>query len=106
MGGLKVRVIQGGKNIIDLRGRRASFQSRRHISPSNDRGAMGGPAFRWPAGVYVNDKKFHNIMMAMETTPYLRAMAYRSVPLRELRKKNAELEQELYKHLSVLSATR
>lgn len=30
--------------------------------------AMGGKPFRWPAGTYVNDAKYHHIMMAMETT--------------------------------------
>ncbi len=30
--------------------------------------AMGGEAFRWPAGVYVDTPEFKNIMMAMETS--------------------------------------
>ncbi len=95
---LKVRVIQGGKNIIDLRGR-SSFQSPAYLSIEMIVAAMGGPAFRWPAGVYVNDKKFHNIMMAMETTISKDGVSFRSVEGTE--KENAELEQS-YKHLCAL----
>ena len=95
---LKVRVIQGGKNIIDLRGR-SSFQSPAYLSIEMIAAAMGGPAFRWPAGVYVNDKKFHNIMMAMETTISKDGVSFRSVE--GTAKENAELEQS-YKHLCAL----
>ena len=95
---LKVRVIQGGKNIIDLRGR-SSFQSPAYLSIEMIAAAMGGPAFRWPAGVYVNDKKFHNIMMAMETTISKDGVSFRSVE--GTAKENAELEQS-YKHLLYL----
>ena len=95
---LKVRVIQGGKNIIDLRGR-SSFQSPAYLSIEMIAAAMGGEAFRWPAGVYVNDKKFHNIMMAMETTISKDGVSFRSVEGTE--KENAELEQS-YKHLCAL----
>ncbi|MDE6310299.1 MAG: malate dehydrogenase [Muribaculaceae bacterium] len=63
---LKVRVIQGGKNIIDLRGR-SSFQSPAYLSIEMIAAAMGGPEFRWPVGTYVNDDRFSHIMMAMET---------------------------------------
>ena len=28
---------------------------------------MGGEKFTWPAGTYVNNDKFHNVMMAMPT---------------------------------------
>ena len=63
---LKVRVIQGGKNIIDLRGR-SSFQSPAYLSIEMIAAAMGGPAFRWPAGTYVNNDRYSHIMMAMET---------------------------------------
>ena len=28
---------------------------------------MGGETFTWPAGTYVNDGKFQNVMMAMPT---------------------------------------
>ena len=64
---LKLRVIQGGKNIIDLRGR-SSFQSPAYLSIEMIAAAMGGKPFRWPAGVYVNNDKFSHIMMAMETS--------------------------------------
>lgn len=64
---LKVRVIQGGKHIIDLRGR-SSFQSPAYLSIEMIAAAMGGKPFRWPAGAYVNNDRFSHIMMAMETT--------------------------------------
>lgn len=95
---MKVRVIQGGKNIIDLRGR-SSFQSPAYLSIEMIAAAMGGPAFRWPAGVYVNDDKFHNIMMAMETTISKDGVSFR--PVEGTAKENAELE-ESYKHLCAL----
>lgn len=63
---IKVRVIQGGKNIIDLRGR-SSFQSPAYLSIEMVAAAMGGAPFRWPVGTYVNDDRFSHIMMAMET---------------------------------------
>ncbi|MDE5749576.1 MAG: malate dehydrogenase, partial [Duncaniella sp.] len=64
---LKGRVIQGGKRIIELRGR-SSFQSPSFLSIEMIAAAMGGAPFRWPAGVYVNNDRFGHIMMAMETT--------------------------------------
>ena len=51
---LKVRVIQGGKHIIDLRGR-SSFQSPAYLSIEMIAAAMGGQPFRWPAGTYVSN---------------------------------------------------
>ena len=63
---LRTRVVQGGKNIIDLRGR-SSFQSPAYLSIEMIAAAMGGKPFRWPAGVYVNNDRFSHIMMAMET---------------------------------------
>ncbi len=63
---IKLRVVQGGKNIIDLRGR-SSFQSPSYLSIEMIAAAMGGAPFLWPAGVYVSDGKFNHIMMAMET---------------------------------------
>lgn len=95
---LKVRVIQGGKNIIDLRGR-SSFQSPAYLSIEMIAAAMGGPAFRWPAGVYVNDARFHNIMMAMETTISKDGVSFR--PVDGTPAENAELESS-YKHLCAL----
>ena len=64
---LKQRVIQGGKNIIDLRGR-SSFQSPAYLSIEMIAAAMGGKPFRWPVGTYVDNDKFQHVMMAMETT--------------------------------------
>lgn len=95
---LKVRVIQGGKNIIDLRGR-SSFQSPAYLSIEMIAAAMGGPAFKWPAGVYVNNDKFQNIMMAMETTITKDGATFRMVEGNA--KEQEELEQS-YKHLCTL----
>ncbi len=95
---LKVRVIQGGKNIIDLRGR-SSFQSPAYLSIEMIAAAMGGPAFKWPAGVYVNNDKFQNIMMAMETTITKDGATFRVVEGNA--QEAAELEQS-YKHLCTL----
>lgn len=95
---LKVRVIQGGKNIIELRGR-SSFQSPAYLSIEMIAAAMGGAPFKWPAGVYVNDDKFHNIMMAMETEITKDGVKFRPVS------GNAQEEKELeesYKHLCTL----
>ena len=64
---LRQRVIQGGKHIIDLRGR-SSFQSPAYLSIEMIAAAMGGEAFRWPAGVYVHSEGFNHIMMAMDTS--------------------------------------
>lgn len=95
---LKTRVIQGGKNIIDLRGR-SSFQSPAYLSIEMIAAAMGGPAFRWPAGVYVNDDKFHNIMMAMETTITRDGVTFR--PVKGTDEEEKELEKS-YTHLCAL----
>lgn len=64
---MKQRVIQGGKNIIDLRGR-SSFQSPAYLSIEMIAAAMGGKPFTWPVGTYVDNGEFNHIMMAMETT--------------------------------------
>ena len=52
---LKVRVIQGGKHIID------------------------GQPFRWPAGTYVSNGKFDHIMMAMETSITKDGVTYKEI---------------------------
>ena len=95
---LKVRVIQGGKNIINLRGR-SSFQSLAYLSIEMIAAAMGGAPFRWPAGVYVNNDKFHNIMMAMESVIGKDGVTYHVVE--GTAEEQAELEQS-YKHLCTL----
>ena len=64
---MKQRVIQGGKNIIDLRGR-SSFQSPAYLSIEMIAAAMGGKPFNWPVGAYVDNGTYNHIMMAMETT--------------------------------------
>ena len=64
---MKKDVTQGGAKIIELR-RRSSFQSPAYLSVEMIRSVMGGEAFRFPAGTYVNNEKYQNIMMAMDTT--------------------------------------
>ncbi len=73
---LQQRVIQGGKRIIELRGR-SSFQSPAYLSVEMIRAAMGGEPFRWPAGVYVSCDKFRHILMAMDTVITKEGVAYR-----------------------------
>lgn len=58
--------VQGGSNIIKLRGR-SSFQSPAYCSVKMIEAAMGGEKYTLPAGTYVNDEKFQNVMMAMPT---------------------------------------
>lgn len=62
---IKLKVVQGGKRIIDLRAR-SSFQSPSYLSMEMLRAVMGGSSFWWPAGAYVNTGRFSNIVMAME----------------------------------------
>ena len=66
---IKHDTIQGGSNIIKLRGR-SSFQSPAYQAVKMIEGAMGGAPFTWPAGCYVNCDKcgYKNVMMAMPTT--------------------------------------
>lgn len=95
---LKVRVIQGGKHIIDLRGR-SSFQSPAYLSIEMIAAAMGGKPFRWPAGCYVNNDKYQHIMMAMETIIDKNGVSYKEI------KGTPEEQKELdesYKHLCTL----
>ena len=63
---IKHNTIQGGSNIIKLRGR-SSFQSPAYQAVKMIEGAMGGEAFTWPAGTYVSEGKYKNVMMAMPT---------------------------------------
>lgn len=92
---LRQRVIQGGKNIIDLRGR-SSFQSPALVSIQMIAAAMGGEPFRWPAGVYVNTDEFKNIMMAMETSITKDGVQY--IPVQGNEEEHAALVDS-YKHL-------
>lgn len=95
---LKVRVIQGGKHIIDLRGR-SSFQSPAYLSIEMIAAAMGGKPFRWPAGCYVNNDKYQHIMMAMETTIDKNGVSYKEI--KGTPEEQTELD-ESYKHLCTL----
>ena len=65
---IKHNTIQGGSNIIKLRGR-SSFQSPAYQAVKMVEGAMGGEPFTLPAGCYVNCDKcgYKNVMMAMPT---------------------------------------
>ena len=65
---IKHNTIQGGSNIIKLRGR-SSFQSPAYQAVKMIEGAMGGEPFTPPAGCYVNCDKcgYKNVMMAMPT---------------------------------------
>lgn len=95
---LKVRVVQGGKHIIELRGR-SSFQSPAFLSIEMIGAAMGGKAFRWPAGVYVNNDRFSHIMMAMETTITKDGVSVK--PVHGTPEEEKALEQS-YRHLCEL----
>ncbi len=64
---MKLDVTKGGAKIIELRGR-SSFQSPAYLSVEMIRSVMGGEKFPWPAGTYVKNGKYNNIMMAMATT--------------------------------------
>ena len=63
---IKHETIQGGSNIIKLRGR-SSFQSPAYQAVKMIEAAMGGEKFYWPAGTYVNEGKYNHVMMAMPT---------------------------------------
>ncbi|MCI5979469.1 MAG: malate dehydrogenase [Muribaculaceae bacterium] len=66
---IKHMTVQGGSNIIKLRGR-SSFQSPAYCAVKMIEAAMGGEKFTLPAGCYVNHDKlgFKNVMMAMPST--------------------------------------
>ncbi|MDU1891883.1 MAG: malate dehydrogenase [Dysgonomonas sp.] len=95
---IKEKVIQGGKRIIELRGR-SSFQSPAYLSLEMIQAVMGGPKFDWPVGVYVANEEFFNIMMAMETS-----LDKDGVRLKELKGTEDEYEdlKKSYVHLSDL----
>ena len=63
---IRTKTTKGGANIIKLRGR-SSFQSPAYCSIEMIAAAMGGAEFPWPAGTFMNNDKFQNIMMAMDT---------------------------------------
>lgn len=65
---LRLRVQQGGKRIIQLRGR-SSFQSPAHQSLLMIKAAIDGKGYPWPCGTYVDSPEdgIEKLMMAMET---------------------------------------
>jgi len=65
---IKHNTVQGGSNIIKLRGR-SSFQSPAYQAVKMIEASMGGNKFTWPAGCFVNCDKcgVKNVMMAMPT---------------------------------------
>ena len=63
---IKHNTVQGGSNIIKLRGR-SSFQSPAYQAVKMIEAAMGGKKFTWPAGCYVNCGEYKNVFMAMPT---------------------------------------
>jgi malate dehydrogenase len=92
---IKQRVIQGGKTIMDLRGR-SSFQSPSYLSLEMIRAAMGGDGFDWPVGAYVSNDEFNHVMMAMETTLDKTGVHYKDV--KGTKEEHEELKKS-YKHL-------
>jgi malate dehydrogenase len=65
---IKLAVRQGGKRIIQLRGR-SSFQSPAHHSVLMVKAAIDGEGYPWPCGAYVDSPKVGpaKVLMAMET---------------------------------------
>ena len=92
---MKTAVTQGGSAIIKLRGR-SSFQSPSQLSVEMIQSVMGGKPFRFPVGTYVNSGKYHNIMMAMQTTLDQTGCHY-EIP-QGTAEENAKLDQS-YEHL-------
>ena len=75
---IKQKTVQGGSNIIKLRGR-SSFQSPAYVSVKMIEAAMGGDEFAWPAGRYVSFAGLDHIMMAMEVSITEKGSAYEEV---------------------------
>ena len=75
---IKQKTVQGGSNIIKLRGR-SSFQSPAYVSVKMIEAAMGGEEFAWPAGRYVSFAGIDHIMMAMEVSITEKGSAYEEV---------------------------
>ncbi len=95
---IKHKTIQGGSNIIALRGR-SSFQSPAYVSVRMIEAAMGGEEFQWPAGRYVSFAGIDHIMMAMEVTISEKGSAYEEVVGTE--EEMAALK-ESYKHVAAM----
>ena len=75
---IKQKTVQGGSNIIKLRGR-SSFQSPSDVSVNMIESATGGEEFAWPAGRYVSFAGIDHIMMAMEVSITEKGSAYEEV---------------------------
>ncbi len=95
---IKLRITQGGKRIIDLRGR-SSFQSPAYVSIQMIAAAMGGAEFTWPSGVYVNDAAHKQVMMAMDSVITKNGVSYK--PVEGTAEEMAALETS-YGHLQKL----
>lgn len=95
---IQSKVTKGGANIINLRGR-SSFQSPAYVSIEMIAAAMGGKPFRLPAGTYVDNGEFKNIMMAMETE--IDKNGVHCKPLKGTPQEEAKLK-ESYAHLCTL----
>jgi malate dehydrogenase len=65
---IQERVRQGGKRIIQLRGR-SSFQSPAHQSVLMTKSVIDGSDYPWPVGTYVDapEHGFERVLMAVET---------------------------------------
>ncbi len=65
---IKTHTRQGGKRIIQLRGR-SSFQSPSHHALLMTKAVIDGRGYPWPCGCYVDSEEagFRQILMAMET---------------------------------------
>ena len=63
---IKHHTVQGGSNIIKLRGR-SSFQSPAYNAVKMIEAAMGGEEFYYPAGAYADTARYSHVMMAMPT---------------------------------------
>ncbi len=95
---LQQRVIQGGKHIIDLRGR-SSFQSPAYLSICMIAAAMGGKPFTYPAGVFIHNDEYQHILMAMESEITAAGVHYKDV---HGTAEEHALLTESYKHLCTL----
>lgn len=95
---IKKKVMGGGKRIIDLRGR-SSFQSPAYLSVSMMRAAMGGEAFEYPVGCYVDTPQFSHIVMGVETTVDKSGVHY-TIPTGN--REEMEALETSYKHLCQL----
>jgi malate dehydrogenase len=97
---IQAHVRQGGKKIIQLRGR-SSFQSPSHHAVLMTKAVIEGGGYPWPCGTYVDSPElgFEKVMMAMETTVGSNGLSWQMPQGAE-----AELEalRESYDHLAKL----